>query len=96
MLENHQKLNAIEQKISAQFDWWIEIRTVNPFCIYYFGAFYSLTAATLAQYGFIQDLKTEGAQILAVEIKRCQPQQLTICEQELPPIAIEPPDRKIA
>ncbi|HHP7230834.1 MAG TPA: DUF1816 domain-containing protein [Xenococcaceae cyanobacterium] len=96
MLENHEKLNAIKQEVSAQFDWWIEIRTANPGCIYYFGAFYRLTAATSAQYGFIQDLKAEEAKIVSVSIKQCQPQKLTICEQELPSIAIEPLERKIA
>ena len=59
-------------------NWWIEIRTNNPSCIYYFGAFDSFTAAALAQYGYILDLQDEGAKIISVKIEKCEPQQLTI------------------
>lgn len=59
-------------------NWWIEIRTANPLCAYYFGAFESCTAAALAQHGYILDLLTEKATILSVEIKQCRPQHLTI------------------
>ena len=58
-------------------DWWIEIRTANPLCIYYFGAFESFTAAVQAQYGYILDLLAEEAKILSAEIKQCQPEHLT-------------------
>ena len=96
MLNNSEKSNTIRQKISAELDWWIEVYTANPSCIYYFGAFYSLTIAALDQYGYIQDLRNEGAKILSVAIKQYQPQQLTICQTEFPQITSELKDRKIA
>ena len=63
---------------STESNWWIEIRTANPSCIYYFGAFESFTAAALSQYGYILDLLTESAKILSAEIKQCQPEHLTV------------------
>lgn len=65
------------------FGWWIEICTTNPTCTYYFGAFDSFWKATFAKYGYIQDLKQEGARLDTVRIKQCKPTQLTIFEEEL-------------
>ena len=65
----------------TQLPWWIEIRTKMPPCIYYFGPFDSLKEARLSQHGYIEDLVTEKAQGITVELKKCQPQMLTICKE---------------
>lgn len=64
--------------------WWIEIITNNPCCTYYFGPFLSEKQAKLFHTGYIEDLKQEEAQIVSVNIKRGQPKELTIYEEELP------------
>ena len=61
--------------------YWAEITTDNPRCIYYFGPFLSKQEALSAQYGYIEDLKGEQAQGIAVLTKRCQPKQLTIFDE---------------
>lgn len=63
--------------------WWIEIVTANPCCTYYFGPFVSEKQAQLSCSGYIEDLKQEEAQILTINIKRCQPEELTISDEEL-------------
>lgn len=57
---------------------WIEINTDNPRCTYYFGPFLSKNEARLAEPGYIEDLKEEGAKGISVSIKRFKPQELTI------------------
>ena len=64
-----------------QLPWWIEIRTKMPLCTYYFGPFDSLKEAKLYRHGYIEDLVEEKAQGISVEVKRCQPQMLTINEE---------------
>lgn len=61
--------------------YWIEVTTAQPICTYYFGPFFTRQGAHLAQSGFIEDLETENAEIIKIEIKRCQPQELTIFDQ---------------
>lgn len=61
--------------------YWIEVKTGNPNCIYYFGPFLTRQEAKLAEAGFIEDLESENAENIQAEIKRCQPQELTIFEQ---------------
>ena len=70
-------------KETENHNWWIEICTANPFCIYYFGAFDSFWEALLAKSGYIQDLKQEGAELTVINIKQCKPTQLTIFGEEL-------------
>ena len=60
-------------------NWWVEIQTNNPQCTYYFGPFETSVAASDLQDGFLEDLRQEQAQIITVEIKQCQPEELTIC-----------------
>lgn len=69
--------NLDEPNKSTEPDWWIEIRTDNPSCLYYFGAFDSFATAVSVKDDYISDLLAEKATILSVEIKQCQPQQLT-------------------
>ena len=61
-----------------KFGWWIEILTNNPSYIYYFGAFKNHWEARWSKNGYIQDLEEEGAEIINIQIKQCQPKQLTI------------------
>ena len=63
--------------------WWVEIITAQPKCIYYFGPFASSYEAQLSSGGYIEDLEQEEAQVIAVDIKRGQPRELTIFEDEL-------------
>ena len=62
--------------------WWIKVETLIPACTYYFGPFDSEQEAKLLQLGYIEDLVREGAQDIAVDIKRVQPKQLTVYECE--------------
>jgi Domain of unknown function (DUF1816) len=57
---------------------WNEVTTEFPRCTYYFGPFISFTEAERTQSGFIEDIKGEGAEGIAVVIKRCNPADLTI------------------
>lgn len=80
--ENHQGcLACYLEKMGMA--WWIEIITQEPRCIYYFGSFARANEAKLLLGGYIEDLEQEGAQIIAVDIKRGQPSELTIFEDEL-------------
>ena len=76
------KTNIDRSQTQRKLDWWIEIYTGNPNCIYYFGGYESYLAAAKERYGFVRDLKTEGARVISIKIKQCQPQQLTICEPQ--------------
>ncbi|MBE9165993.1 DUF1816 domain-containing protein [Pleurocapsales cyanobacterium LEGE 06147] len=62
--------------------WWVEIQTNIPRCIYYFGPFESAKEARLSQVGYLEDLLEEKARGITVEIKQCQPENLTIFEEE--------------
>ena len=65
-------------------NWWLEIHTTNPQCIYYFGPFETALEARNLQSGYVEDLRQEPAQIILVKIQQCQPQQLTICTPSTP------------
>jgi hypothetical protein len=70
-------LSALERIGMA---WWVEITTNIPHCTYYFGPFLSADEASTHKPGFLEDLHTEGAQEIHVEIKRCRPVQLTVTD----------------
>lgn len=67
---------------SSDRDWWVEIKTTEPRCTYYFGPFETADEAKTAHPGYVEDLQGEGAQEIAVEVKRCQPTTLTMCDDE--------------
>jgi Domain of unknown function (DUF1816) len=69
--------------VALRFSWWIEVFTAHPSCIYYFGPFISQKEADLAQEGYLEDLRSEGARIVSVRTQLCQPRKLTIYENEL-------------
>lgn len=60
--------------------WWVEVMTQNPHCTYYFGPFLSIKEAKAASAGYVEDLQQEGAQGIAVNVKRCKPDNLTIAD----------------
>ena len=60
--------------------WWVQIVTQTPRCTYYFGPFLSVKEAKAATLGYIEDLEQEGSQGIAVDVKRCKPDALTICD----------------
>lgn len=78
-------LDNLKEALINTFDnlglaWWVEIVTQNPRCTYYFGPFLSSTDAKVAIKGYVEDLEMEGAQGIAVNVKRCKPNSLTISE----------------
>jgi hypothetical protein len=63
--------------------YWLRITTKVPKCIYYFGPFDNSLEAKASQAGYIEDLMSENAQGIHVELEQClQPAELTICEEE--------------
>jgi hypothetical protein len=68
------------QELSA--DWWAKILTINPKCTYYFGPFETNKEAHIAYPGYVEDLDIEGAKGIVIVVERCQPNILTICEEE--------------
>ena len=62
--------------------WWVEVTTDTPKCTYYFGPFLTSSEASAHQPGYLEDLKTEGAQDIQVQMKRCKPRNLTSCNLE--------------
>ena len=62
-------------------DWWVEIQTIVPRCTYYFGPFDSFQEARLYQGGYLEDLILEKAGGITVKTKKCQPNHLTIVEE---------------
>ena len=60
--------------------WWVEVKTENPRCIYYFGPFIGMKDAEASKAGYITDLEQEGAQGITVVIKRCKPAKLTVTD----------------
>ncbi|MCS6814636.1 MAG: DUF1816 domain-containing protein [Cyanobacteria bacterium] len=59
---------------------WVEIITATPRCTYYFGPFANPDEAEEAKYGYLEDLRNEGAQGIVVTVKRCKPKELTIAD----------------
>ena len=60
--------------------WWVQVVTKTPRCTYYFGPFLSVKEAKTATLGYIEDLEQEGAQGIAIDVKRCKPDVLTISD----------------
>jgi Domain of unknown function (DUF1816) len=76
---------STKQNPSAEtsLHWWIEVGTVNPICIYFFGPFEAQSEAESSKQGFVQDLESEKAWVIYSNTKLCQPRQLTIERDEL-------------
>ncbi|WP_017298434.1 DUF1816 domain-containing protein [Nodosilinea nodulosa] len=62
--------------------WWVEIKTSQPACTYYFGPFDSESEAHAAKGGYIEDLEQEGAHNIQTLVQLCSfPEQLTITDE---------------
>ncbi len=62
--------------------WWVEVKTSQPACTYYFGPFDSEAEAHSAKGGYIEDLEQEGAQNIQLAVSLCRdPEQLTITDE---------------
>lgn len=72
----NQKMAVVGSNLS-QIPWWLEIITTKPRCLYYFGPFDSMEEAKTHQAGYIEDLQAEGSLGISIQIKQCQPQNLT-------------------
>lgn len=64
-------------------DYWAEITTQYPHCIYYFGPFQTFVEAKAASPGYVDDLSSEGALGIKVVVKRCRPDVLTIFDEQV-------------
>lgn len=63
-----------------RLSWWLEIKTVIPPRIYYFGPFSSRKEAKISQYDHLEHLLQKKVQGTTVEIKQLQPKELVIYE----------------
>lgn len=72
------RLGSFISQEQIELGWWVEIYTTTPHCTYYFGPFECESSARSSQNGYVEDLEGEGAQGIAVWVKKCQPRQLTI------------------
>lgn len=70
-------LKNVTEENGIEFGWWVEMVTALPSCTYYFGPFATQQEAEFAQIGYFEDLKQEGAKGITIQIKRCQPKELT-------------------
>ncbi len=59
-------------------DWWVEIKTLEPDCLYYFGPFSRSQEAEQMRPYYVEDLTQEGAGNVSVVIKQCYPSNLTM------------------
>lgn len=62
--------------------WWVEITTESPRCKYYFGPFQNSSEASAAYPGYVEDLQSEQAQGIEINIKCCKPDVLTVFDEE--------------
>lgn len=69
-------MNSIQ--VSNPDEWWLEIKTAVPECIYCFGPFFSKKEAKILQYGHIEDLRKQKAHGIVAKVKRISPKKLTI------------------
>jgi Domain of unknown function (DUF1816) len=69
-------------KDELEFAWWVEIITKQPCCTYYFGPFFSQQEAQWFLPGYLEDLEQERYQEICIQIKQCQPRELTLFEEE--------------
>lgn len=60
-------------------EYWLEVKTSSPSCVYYFGPFTTADEASIAQSGYVEDLEREGAQGVQAQVQHCKrPEQLTV------------------
>lgn len=77
-------LNILGIQQVKNFPYWLKITTKVPQCVYYFGPFDSPLEAKALQGGYIEDLISENAQGIHIEMEHgSQPESLTVCEEEI-------------
>ena len=77
-------LNVLGVKEQKNLPYWLKITTKVPKCVYYFGPFDSPLEAKSQQAGYIEDLLSENAQGIHLELEQCsQPTDLTVCEDDI-------------
>ena len=77
-------LNVLGVKEQKNLPYWLKITTKVPKCVYYFGPFDSPLEAKSLQAGYIEDLLSENAQGIHLELEQCsQPADLTVCEDDI-------------
>lgn len=69
------------------FACWVKVKTDSPHCTYYFGPFLNCSEAENEKPGYLEDLQLEGAQVVAVSVKRCKPTKLTVYDELAEPPA---------
>lgn len=75
----------LEDLLGFGKSWWVEIKTSQPSCTYYFGPFDTEDEAHAMKGGYIEDLELEGAQNICSTVQRCNdPDQLTIEDWDSP------------
>lgn len=77
-IENIQQGINISSIKQYRYPWWVEVKTISPACVYYFGPFETIKQARLNQGGYIEDLVEEKAFGITVELKQCLPDNLTV------------------
>jgi hypothetical protein len=72
----------LENVLGSSKAWWLEIKTSQPSCTYYFGPFDSEAEAETLKGGYIEDLEQEGAQSIRFSLHHCNvPDTLTIVDE---------------
>lgn len=74
--------NLVSSLLPLDLAWWVKIATAEPRCTYYFGPFQNSKEAEAACPGYVKDLESEQAQGIEINIKRCQPNVLTVFDEE--------------
>jgi len=88
--------NVLKRIFGFLFDsdqqWWLEVKTAEPACTYYFGPFDTETEAELQKTGYLDDLQQEGAKVLsaAAIALSSPPPQLTVYEEGMDGEAPDP------
>ncbi|WP_449417062.1 DUF1816 domain-containing protein [Phormidium nigroviride] len=62
---------------------WIEVITLSPHSIYYFGPFASKKDAQIAIPGYLKSLELKKAQVSTTNVKRGKPIQLIFLDTDL-------------
>ena len=81
VLENLPFIKNLPFINNSNTPYWVKIRTAQPKCIYYFGPFDNPQEAKINQNSYIEDLISEQASGIYVEIKKCKPNTLTVYEE---------------
>lgn len=68
---------------SLALSWWLEVGTINPIGVRYFGPFMSKQEATAAKSEHLASLIQENVRVLFAQTRYCAPRQIFISSKEL-------------